>query len=490
MPTELEWIQYLEEQIERQEKYAKAFECRYRNEYVLPFIAAEYRDVYGARVDGLMDAMISAPRAGAAAITVDALVERLGLEGATSDDPKTLTALTAAWDDNALDVMHRMANHEAVLRGRSFGVVSRATDGARGIFTIESSAQAAVHRMQAPPYDVDAYFKRWTDEWTGKMQGLLRLPGRDIPVREGRTEIGPGEGGQSAAGRWELLETVDTKVSYVQVVEFPHHPQLLRDPMSEIEPITTLVDQVDLIEGLMVFAGHFGAVPIRYGTGVDVLRDPKDPTKPLLGPDGRPLMGFKPRADHFWFTTDKDGRFGQLTPATLDTFIAWANHARSNLRAKTKVTSSDYAIDLKTHMSSELLKVDEAPMVRRINRIGRKGSLNHAWGRGLQMLVELEGHKGRVRPVWEDPNTRLEAQAVDAFNKAVNGGIGVVTAAERFLGWPREVAEAAWQEHLKELAAADAAAQTTDPFSLLDPATRAALKLVPSSGTTLPAAGA
>ena len=79
--------------------------------------------------------------------------------------------------------------------------------------------------------------------------------------------------------------------------------RLLADPTSEIEPIASLCDIVDLIEGLMVFAGHFGAVPIRYGTGLDVPRDPKDPTKPLLGPDGKPrfcinatVLEFRPRA--------------------------------------------------------------------------------------------------------------------------------------------------------------------------------------------------
>jgi hypothetical protein len=52
-----------------------------------------------------------------------------------------------------------------------------------------------------------------------------------------------------------------------------------------------------------VFAGHFGAVPIRFATGLTVPRDPKDPTKPLLGPDGKPVIPFKPRADHFWAST-------------------------------------------------------------------------------------------------------------------------------------------------------------------------------------------
>lgn len=477
MPTEFEWIQLLEARIEEQKRYALPFECRYANEYVLPFIAQEYREVYGNRSDHLLLSLLEAPRTGAAAVTVDALVERLTLLGGTSDDKDTALGITQAWEDNDLDVMHREAHREALVRREGFGMVSKAVDGRRAVFTIESSEQCAVHRMQGPPYDVDVAFKRSVDEWTGEERGLLRLPGKDVFLVPGQTEIPPGTRGEQAAGRWKIEREVATGTNVVQVVQFAHQPRLRKPPVSEIEAIVTLVDEVDLIEGLMVFAGHFGAVPIRYGTGIDVQRDPKDPTKPLLGPDGKALMGFKPRADHFWFTSKPDGKFGQLTPATLDTFVAWANHARTNLRAKTKVASTYYAIDLKTHMSAELLKTDEAPMVRRVLAIGRDGTFNQAWRRGLTMIAEAQGLHGRVRPVWADPQTRMDAQAVDAFGKAVVGGLGIVTAAEKFLGWTRTEAEQAVEEARQERA--DQAAAEPDPFALLDPSTRARLKSVP-----------
>jgi len=485
VPTEFEWIQRFEAQVEEQCRYAKPYELRYANEYVLPFIASEYREVYGTQAQHLLVSLLEAPRTGAAAVTVDALVERLTVLGGTSDDPETAKAIAEAWEDNDLDVMHHEATREALVRSQAFGFVSRSRDSRRAVFTVESSEQCAVHRMQGPPYDVDAAWKCTTDEWTGERLGLLRLPGRDIWLKPGKTDLPAGAPGQGAAGRWRVDREEATGTQVVQVVQFAHQPRLLKKPASEIEPIVTLVDEVDLIEGLMVFAGHFGAVPIRYGTGLDIQRDPKDPTKPLLGPDGKPIIGFKPRADHFWFNSNKDAQFGQLTPATLDTFVTWANHARTNLRAKTKVASTYYAIDLKTHMSAELLKTDEAPMVRRVLAIGRDGTFNQSWRRGLTLIAEAQGLHGRVRPLWDDPQTRVESQSVDAFQKAVASGISVVTAAEKFLGWTRAEAEQAVEEaRTEEQARADRAG---DPFSLLDEETRARLKAVPSPG---PASGA
>lgn len=450
MPTVLQWVKLLEQKIEAQVAYAKPFEQRYANEFVLPFIAAEYREVYGSKADGLLLAQLEAPRSGAAAIGIDALVERLTVLGGTSENAETAKALEAAWEDNDLDVMHREAHRESLVRRTAFAAITRAkSDSSKAVLTIESSEQMAVHRMQAPPYDVDAALKIRIDEWTGRRTAKLQTTAGEWELEErpeSHEDPDTPAGEVPISSRWWV--TAETrKAGPVNVVEFPHAPRLLVEPKSEIEPIATLVDLVDLIEGLMVFAGHFGAVPIRYGTGLDVLRDPKDPSKPLLGPDGKPMIGFKPRADHFWGSSNKDTKFGQLTPATLDTFVTWANHARANLRTKTKVASTYYALDIKSHMSAELLKTDEAPMVRRVNSLGKHGTYNQAWRRALTLMMQIEGKTGRVKPLWEDPQTRMESQAVDSFQKAVASGLGAVTAAERFLGWSRPDAEAAVEEY-------------------------------------------
>ena len=241
--------------------------------------------------------------------------------------------------------------------------------------------------------------------------------------------------------------------SFAWIFTFADRPRLLANPISEIESIASLVDIVDLVEALMVFAGHFGAVPIRYATGLEIPRDPKDPTKPLLGPDGKPAMGFKPRADHFWGSTSKDAKFGQLSPAALDGFVSWAQHATARIRAKTTVPGSYYGNSAQTHMSAELLKTDEAPMVRRVLSMGRDGAMNQAWRRLGRMILAVESPglvNARVTPRWNDPETRVEAQAMDAFQKAVASGLGVRAAAEKLLGWSPELVERAVKECIHE----------------------------------------
>lgn len=455
--TVLQWVTALLAKIDAQTAYAVPYEQRYRNEYTLPFLIREYAEVYGAdAVNGLMS--IQPPRTGTAAVVVDAFVERLNVKGAQSDDSAAVKLVEDAWEDNDLDVMHREAHRESMIKRTAFAQVSRSADGRRAIVGIDAAEQVAVHRMPGPPYDVDAALKVWTDEWTGRRRARLWLPGVDYDLTETGILARDPEGGPLST--WMVVgDPRPTGLPGVPVVEFPAQARLLVDPVSEIEPIVTHVDIVDLIEGLMVFAGHFGAVPIRWATGLEVPRDPKDPTKPLLGPNGKPLIGFNPRADHTWVSTSADAKFGQLTPASLESFVSWAQHASMRIRAKTGVASTYLSLDLKSHMSAELLKTDEAPMVRRTNAKGRDGTYGQAWRRVMQLILQIEDptSSARVVPRWEDPQTRIESQDADVFSKLAPH-LGALHTAEKVLGWSRPEAEAA-------VAAASEARIAADPFA-------------------------
>lgn len=490
MPTIMQWTKHLLKKIEDQKNYAEPFERRYANEHVLPFLQKEYAEVYpglvvasadGRIVDsvltGSLHSMLDVPKSGTAGIVVDALTERIMLDGITApDDTEAAKKLEAAWEGNDLDVMHHEGHREAFIGARSFAVVARdRNDSSRAIVGIESCTQAAVHRSQSVPYDVDAYLKVWKDEWTGERQGLLRLAGREYDLHEGAEEVLDPEG-SGETSRWVVRgESRASGFAGCGVVELAPRSRLLKDPVSEIDPIASLIDVVDLVEGLLVFAGHFGAVPIRYATGLAVPMDPKDPTKPLLGPDGKPALGFKPRADHFWATTSKEASFGQLEPAGLASFVTWAEHASAKVRAKTALASTYFSLDLKSHMSAELLKTDEAPMTRRVRRMGEHGSLNQSWRRLGNLILEIEqpSHRGRVQPRWTDPETRIESQLVDQFQKLTSTGLGVRAVASKVLGWDEELINKAAEEYEERQEKLTAGGPS---LGLLDPESRRALK--------------
>ena len=261
----------------------------------------------------------------------------------------------------------------------------------------------------------------------------------------------------------------------VPVVEFAHWTRLLKEPVSSIEPVAALVDEADLCEALQVFAGHFGAVPIRWATGLPIARDPRDSTgqTPLLGPDGKPVLGFNARADHLWTSTSKDTQFGQMVPASLEGFTQWSDAIANKVRAKTAVPEFYYGTKGASHITGETLKVEEAPMVRRVLSV--RTSVNQAIRRmaSLGLANDLPGlvrpGERAVVPRWANPETRVEAQATDAFQKQVAAGVPVEIAARETLGWSPELIEEMVQRRQEQQAAEAALLFGQQPGQLPEP---------------------
>ena len=464
--TPEEWAAFLTDKVAAQTRYAEPFEIRYKNEFILPFVRKEYDEVYGKTlVDKVL--AIQPPRTGVAATVVDALAERMTVIGATDEGDGTLTAaIEKCWYANDLDVMHGEAHREALVKGRSFVIVWPGDDETP-IVSVESAEQVAVHRSMVPPYNVDAAIKTIADEWTGERRAKLWLPG----VMYDLTKTGsPG---------WKVESELKLPSKRVPVVEFQAQPRLLEEPTSIIDSIKSMVDVVDFVEALMVLAGHFGAVPIRWTTGLVVPRDPNDPSKPALGPDGKPDVGFDPRASKLWASTSTEAKFGQFLPATLEPYVTWAEHASARIRERTGIASTYLSLDLKSHMSAELLKTDEAPMVRKIDKMCAHGSFGAAWRQAMQIIAEITNpvlaKKYRVTPRWASPSTRIETQDAAVFSQLAPS-LGVELCARKILGWSPDEAAAGVEEATEyklQQAAIDSEALTSavKPFSagLLEP---------------------
>lgn len=443
MVSIVQWVKHLESKIESQKAYAEPFRKRCNNEYVLPFLAAEYRKVYGEEVNGLLvGASLQPPRSGVAGSVIDALADRMILRGWSVTSQAAQLSLDQVWRESLLDMTNREATAEALTAGRSFVSVYRAeNDANRAVVGIDGAMDTAAHRRAGPPYETDAVLKVSRDEWTGSKQGLLRLPGRDIPLFELDSPRSDPEGsGLWSRWSWDPETVRYTGFDVVPTVEVAPLWKLLREPPSQIESIVHSVDILDLIEGLMVFAGHFGAVPIRWVTGLTVART--DGGKILRDTSGKPIgPAFNHRADGLWFDTNENAKFGQLTPAALDSFISWAEYAAGRIRAKTNLSSTYFSLDLKSHMSAELLKVDEAPLLRRVRNMAMDGPLNSDWRKVGKWVADIEIASPvniAPEPLWADPETQMASQQVDMVVKLVTAGMGIEAVAAEVLDWPPE----------------------------------------------------
>jgi hypothetical protein len=112
------------------------------------------------------------------------------------------------------------------------------------------------------------------------------------------------------------------------------------------------------------------------------------------------------------------------------------------------VASTYFSLDLKSHMSAELLKTDEAPMVRRVLSMGRDGTFGQSWRRlqRYMLMIEDPASKARVKPRWADPRHAGRGAGHRLVPEGHRAGLGIAAAAEKILGWDPELVQRAVAE--------------------------------------------
>ncbi|MCW2631590.1 MAG: hypothetical protein JWR88_552, partial [Pseudonocardia sp.] len=339
------WAEALEPRLNRQRAHAEHFDAYYSGEHQLELANELFRDVFGTAPRShereserlLQLHHLHAPHVNLAAIGVDAVAERLIVDGfrvGSDDDQAGAAAARDWWLGNSLDVMSSIAHVESLAKGTAAALLWPGVDG-QPVASIEDATQMVVHRRQAPPYDVDAALKVYRDEWTGADVALLWLPGRRYTLKAGDAEMING-----VRSRWQIVEDV-AGPAFVPVVELANRARLIRPPSSQIEHVAPLVDAHTLLLADMIVAADTGAFPIRTATGI----------KLVMGSDGEPRTPFDARADHAMVSENPDAKFGTLDAANLAGYVAALDMLLREIRTLTRVPEHYYGSGAAAGMS-------------------------------------------------------------------------------------------------------------------------------------------
>lgn len=446
------WLRRLRAKLDQQRKHAEYYDEYYSGRSRLEIVDRDFRGVFG----GLFDSI----RTNIAAVCVDAVAERsvvAGFRVGDDDDQAGAKQARRIWDANDLDEMSAIAHAEIGVKGLVLGLVWPRTDdngevrpGDPAVISIEDPTQMVVEREPSPPYDVIAALKVFPDEWTGKeiaelyltegvytfsnTEGLaseLILPGNvtstrsptqfvDNPYKDGRVPV------VELANRARLLPP---KVKPGDPVK-PPRPA---GPPSRLVDIAPLADANDKLLADMIIAASFGAVPVRYATGL----------KLKAGPDGRPVdekgnavEPYDVRADRVWVSPDPNSRFGTLEGSTLEGFVKAREAVLRDVRTLSRVPYHYFDMGGTSGVAGETLKALEGPLVRLVDGVNLR--VGNGWAKieaNALHFTELDGRPVATR--WADTETRAEATATDAAAKQKDMGVPLEIILER-LGYPDE----------------------------------------------------
>jgi hypothetical protein len=466
--SEPRMVRHLEARLLQQQKHAHRYRPRYRGEHTPDHITDLYRDVFGSaltstssgdtRLQALVVPRVQPPRSALASVGVDALVERIHVDAILTGDFAADLVLRRTLARSDLDVMWTLGLREALVAGRAYLLVWPDAAG-EPLISVESPEQVAAHRQPGPPYQVDAALKVLRDEWTGRRRAWLWT---DEGVR---VELAEQDTSQLVEGEQTSWAEVGRLRSTPMppVVELADRAELTSEPRSEVARTESLVDAHDVGLGLLLLGMRFGAIPIRTATGLPVPRDENG--NPILGPDGKPILQFDHRSDKVWVSTETGTKFDTLAPADLSVLVDGIDAIKREVRAVTAVPAWAVGGDLAGGWTGETVKASESPLVRRARTIMRGlGAATRATSALVLQLAGVPVDPLDVRTVWADPETRLEAQAVDAAHKLASLDGPLVPVLLRRLGWPDEdVRQAVALLKTNDVSARAAQALTGDP---------------------------
>jgi hypothetical protein len=261
-----------------------------------------------------------------------------------------------------------------------------------------------------------AALKRWVDD-DGYEQATLYLPTEIYKYRSRQKLQSSGQRMSTSVMRWVPREVASEQwplpnpLGVVPVVPLENRPRLLRAGVSEIKRVVPLQDAVNKTVADMMVASEFGAAPQRWATGLEV------PTDPVTG---QALAVFNTMVDRMLTSGDPNSRFGQFTQTDLTVFVKAVEMLVQHIASQTRTPPHYFALTGQ-FPSGDAIKSAETGLVAKVQR--KMVHFGEAWEEVMALAFAVDGDMKRAVAAqsseirWRDPESRSEAQHIDAVTK-------------------------------------------------------------------------
>lgn len=354
---------------------------------------------------------------------VDAVEERLNVEGfrVSSDDPKADSKAWTIWQRNELDAQSQIAHQESLYAGASF-LTAWPDENEQALITVESAASAIVDCHPKFTRQRRAALRTFVDD-DGYEHAELFLPERVYQFRSKAKATNY----SSSKVNWivdpdstndlDASGSMPNPLRVVPMVELRNRPRLYTSRRvgfaahSEISPIIPLQDAVNKLVADMLVASEFAAAPQRWMTGYE----PK--TDPTTGQEVPP--NWRPGAGRTWTAESTDAAFGSFEVAQLSNFTTAIGMMIQHIASISR-TPQHYLDSSADRLSGESIKAAETPLIAKTKRKMRP--LGEAWEEIMRIAGQIDGvselaEAAGMETIWADPETRTEAEHVDATLK-------------------------------------------------------------------------
>jgi hypothetical protein len=349
-------------------------------------------------------------------LVVDATAERLAVEGFQIGDSDETDAQTwDIWQASNFDNDSDQAILEALITGQSYVLVAPpAGAGKLPQLYAEHPSQAIVEYVPGTGRrEVAAGLKVWADDWSGRWQATLYLPGLIYKFQAANTTMTTGAQGvnwEPRAVRGEAWPAVNP-LGQVPLVELPNNPRLLTGGISEIDDVTAVQDRICKTIADRLMTQDYGAFPQKWASGY--------PDQDAAGQPNRIDVG-----RNRMVTSDvAETKFGQWDAAPLDPYSAAKREDVKDIASRTR-TPAQYLLGEMSNVNGETLKAAESGLVSKVRQRQR------AYGEGFERAISLVRRAAGIgtpdeviETKWKNPEFRTEGELVDALTKMATLGV-------------------------------------------------------------------
>lgn len=396
----------------------------YEGDHNLAFATSKFRQAFGDLFSEFSDNWCG--------LVVDAVEERLDVDGFRMGGG--VDGDQAAWDiwqRNQMDAFSQQGHLESLISGEASALVWWDADSESAKITVEHPEQMVVMYSGANPTERIAALKTW-DDINGVRCNLYLPTGIYKWVRESGSTWVPEGFGMSSDDMWTRYSEdgeewpVPNPLGVVPVVPLVNRPRLLRPPKSEIADVIPVQDAINKLVADMMVASEYQAYRQRWATGLELPTIYDENGDPV--PDDQQFSQVWQHAiDRLWYTEDPETKFGEFGATDLRPFVTGIEMLVQHVASQTR-TPPHYFYLSGNFPSGESIKSAETGLVAKVYR--KQRFYGEAWEEVMRLAFAVEGDTEKaadykMETIWRDPESRTEAEHVDAVTKKASLGIPV-----------------------------------------------------------------
>lgn len=471
--TPIWWVNRLYKKLMDRRPLINTYDDYYIGEFPLPWLAPQAADEFKR--------ILKMSRANYTGLVVDAMVERMAVEGfrlnegSDSDDVegndpgKADRDLWRIWQANDLDTFFDQGILEAAINGSAYLLVAPNPDdpGTPNVW-VEHAAQMIVEYVPGSNRrERAAALKVWQDDWTGRINATLYLPEGIFKYQSDRQmDAGAREENNGvvtlAYPQWAIRQVTSEEfparnpLGVVPVFELPNNPRLLSGGRSELEDLIDTQDRIIKTIADRLMTQDFGAFPQKWASGW-----------PEEDANGNPTAPIEVGRDRMITTEVAETKFGQFLPADLKGYLLAKVEDIKDMASRSR-TPAQYLLGEFSNVNGETLKASESGLVAKVKQ--RQRGHNDPLEAAMRLVRQIAGlrtaNDASMEVIWRNPEFRTEGELVDALLKMADLGVPEEALWERWGATPQEVTrwKAMLEEKMRRAAAGDATVFLAERF--------------------------